>query len=921
LLSKADSVRLYKIRKVISELSSKEGRGTELVSLYIPPKKPLHEVLNYLKTEWGQAGNIKSDTTRNHVQDALTKTMQRLKLYRESPETGLVIFSGALPTNGPGSEVIRLNEIVPPKAVNTFLYMCVAPGTKVLMADGNQKTMEALKGSWTNERVMSWDGERRELKQSAIKEYLNIPVGGRRTYRLTVESGRSIVATEDHPFQTTRGWVRLGHLTRGDLVCVLPAADIEPPARSSGDGPKKALFDDGSLQGLPFPPKNARLASKRLRKQGLLPLYSDDPRLATIARILGHLFSDGSFYLTTENRRSGTYRSYTFDLCVGTESDERELREDFAKLGRKLPKGFETLHEVNVDGRPYLTRTRHVKLRDAGLAALFGALGAPVGDKVKNGTWIPSWLAESSADIQREFLAAYFGGDGTVPRIVGRGVVSQSSVGFHRIKEEAESGARFANQLSAMFSNLGVLTDSVESNPGYERKDGHATLEFRIGFKMSEENILRLCHSIGVRYCSKKAMSTGMTGEYLRVKSRIRRENEEKAKRVREMRTEGVQIKQIGELLASPQTTVTRWIQGTAHQRLVKANQLPSFEEWSNVARTGLQEPLIWESVVSIEEEAIPDVRDLTVDSEDHSFFANGFLVHNCDDHFHVEYLKDMLKAEKVYGILSIDSNEAGIGILSGDRLDVEDLMTSGISGKTRKGGQSARRYERGREMELTYFFNRVSEHVTRIFITDHNVGGVIVGGPGPTKENFMKGGYLDYRLQKNIIEVIDTSYSGREGIREIAEKAADKLQDVRFIEERKLVQKFLGEVNRPNGLAVYGLPKIIDALNRSNMDMLLVSDDINITKIKMVCKNCQTVKEKIVENQKKMQTTQQMLSEPCLKCGATDYETDESDVVDMLEEKAIQIGAKVEMISSGSEEGAMLKSFGGAAGFLRYRT
>ncbi len=40
LSTKADSVRLYKIRKVISELSGKEGRGTELVSLYIPPKKP-----------------------------------------------------------------------------------------------------------------------------------------------------------------------------------------------------------------------------------------------------------------------------------------------------------------------------------------------------------------------------------------------------------------------------------------------------------------------------------------------------------------------------------------------------------------------------------------------------------------------------------------------------------------------------------------------------------------------------------------------------------------------------------------------------------------------------------------------------------------------------------------------------------------
>jgi peptide chain release factor subunit 1 len=415
LLSKADSVRLYRIRKAISELSSKEGRGTELVSLYIPPKKPIHEVIAYLRNEWGTAGNIKSDTTRNHVQDALTKTMQRLKLYRETPETGLVIFCGALPTNGPGSEVIRMNEIIPPKAVTTYLYMC--------------------------------------------------------------------------------------------------------------------------------------------------------------------------------------------------------------------------------------------------------------------------------------------------------------------------------------------------------------------------------------------------------------------------------------------------------------------------------------------------------------------------DDHFHIEYLRDMLKDEKVYGILSIDSNDVGMGILSGNRLDVVDTMTSGISGKTRKGGQSARRYERGREMELTYFFNRVSEHATRTFINDYHVGGIIVGGPGPTKENFLKGGYLDYRLQKNVIEIIDTSYSGREGIREIVEKASDKLQNVRLIEEKKLVQRFLAEVSKPNGLAVYGLPRVIDALNRNNVETILCSDDLNTSKVTMTCKNCQTVKEKVVQSPQKIQVMQEMLSEPCLKCGSTDYESSDADVVDTLEEKAIQVGAKVEMISSGTEEGMMLKSFGGVGGFLRYRT
>ena len=41
-------------------------------------------------------------------------------------------------------------------------------------------------------------------------------------------------------------------------------------------------------------------------------------------------------------------------------------------------------------------------------------------------------------------------------------------------------------------------------------------------------------------------------------------------------------------------------------------------------------------------------------------------FLYQCDDHFHIEYLKDMLREEKVYGILAIDANDAGIGILSG---------------------------------------------------------------------------------------------------------------------------------------------------------------------------------------------------------------------------------------------------------------
>ena len=295
--------------------------------------------------------------------------------------------------------------------------------------------------------------------------------------------------------------------------------------------------------------------------------------------------------------------------------------------------------------------------------------------------------------------------------------------------------------------------------------------------------------------------------------------------------------------------------------------------------------------------------------------------LYQCDDHFHVEWLRDMLREEKVYGILVIDSSEVGIGILSGDRLEVVDVLTSGISGKTRKGGQSARRYERGREMELTYYFNRVGEHATRIFVDNNKVTGLLVGGPGPTKDEFLKGGYLHYELQKKILAVLDLGYSGREGVRELVEKGSDVLKDVRLVEEKRLVQKFLAEVNKQAGLAVYGLPRVMDALKKGSAEVVLVSDDLDTVRIDATCKKCGTVKTETVAAAKKIQQRQEMTSAPCTQCGATDYDVVEKDLVDVLEELAFQVGSKVEVISSGTEEGSMFKSFGGVGAILRYRS
>ncbi|AFU58622.1 peptide chain release factor subunit 1 [Candidatus Nitrososphaera gargensis Ga9.2] len=296
--------------------------------------------------------------------------------------------------------------------------------------------------------------------------------------------------------------------------------------------------------------------------------------------------------------------------------------------------------------------------------------------------------------------------------------------------------------------------------------------------------------------------------------------------------------------------------------------------------------------------------------------------LYRCDDHFWTDHLKEMMKDDKVIGILSIDTQETGIGILTGDRWEVVDTITSGVAGKHRQGGQSARRFERLRENELNEYYHRVADHVKKVFIDQYNVKGIILGGPGPTKENFLKEEYLDYRLQKSVIATIDSSYSGEEGVRELIEKAQKDgiLQEYRVMEEKQLVKKFMSEVHSGRGLGIYGVHDVVRALEGGVADLVIVTDDISHVRLEFKCKACKNVQTKIVERAQVIATKQEYLTKPCPSCHATDIEPVEKDIVDYLNELATMTGARLEVISSKTEEGSQLASLGKIGAILRYK-
>ena len=99
----------YELKKFISELDSHKALHTELISVYIPAGYDLNKIINHLAQEQGTASNIKSASTRKNVISALERMIQHLRLFKQTPENGLAVFSGNVANDAYRSDKISIN--------------------------------------------------------------------------------------------------------------------------------------------------------------------------------------------------------------------------------------------------------------------------------------------------------------------------------------------------------------------------------------------------------------------------------------------------------------------------------------------------------------------------------------------------------------------------------------------------------------------------------------------------------------------------------------------------------------------------------------------------------------------------------------------------------------------------------------------
>jgi len=286
--------------------------------------------------------------------------------------------------------------------------------------------------------------------------------------------------------------------------------------------------------------------------------------------------------------------------------------------------------------------------------------------------------------------------------------------------------------------------------------------------------------------------------------------------------------------------------------------------------------------------------------------------IYRCDSEFLLDPLLEQGKVKEKYGLVTIDGKEATIAILEGNTTRILKRLTTVGPSKSTKGGSSAARYQRFVEELIEDYYKRVGESMDETLLPA-GIKKVIVGGPGPVKENFLKMKPFNYQFQ--ILAVLDTGYVDDYGIQELARKSIDIIAEEKAKKQKKLLEQFFGEVAK-NGLAVYGAKETIAAMNEGKVATLLLSEGLEMQHLIVECDEGQ---EELYVKSEDGEIDEKNLF--CSNGKKVRNIISREEVFDEAYEKAEKHGIEVELIPADSFEGKQfLAGFKGIGGILRYK-
>lgn len=270
-----------------------------------------------------------------------------------------------------------------------------------------------------------------------------------------------------------------------------------------------------------------------------------------------------------------------------------------------------------------------------------------------------------------------------------------------------------------------------------------------------------------------------------------------------------------------------------------------------------------------IEEEGgtMNDIREIIVPPAPISQF-----VYLCGREFMTEELENMTLPKSLVVIVLIEGGKITIGYLRGKHVEMvldEDFY---IIGKTRAGGQSAKRYLRIREEKMQEFFKYAGEKLKELLLDDlDNVDAIVLGGNTIRAQEFLEKGDLDYRIREKVVDtIISVGIIDETGLYQAVKEASRVLKETEIYAERQAWENFMQDLMRGLNTVTYGKGEVLEALKQGRVETLMIVEDA-------------------------------------------------TELIDDLYDEITNYGTELLVFSSQTESGAQLNSFGGIAARLRY--
>lgn len=455
---------------------------------------------------------------------------------------------------------------------------CLAPGSKVLTEHGYWIKVEEMPERFKLQGLRVYDVDEGHNDFSGVAFVAEREVEpDELAVRIITESGRVIEGSKDHPVLTPKGYVHLGNVKEGEEVLVYPFEGVE---FEPGMG---ILLSEGDFDG-----EDAQMV-RFLKDRGLLPLRGEDPKVGTLARILGFAFGNGHL---------GEMDGRPYLSFYGREETLRELKKDLERLGINA--------DLYVRGRNYSIETTsgsysaaELRVTSRAFALLMEKLGMPRGRKTEKAYGVPGWIKSAPLWVKRNFLAGFFAADGSIVEFKGNTPLpinlTQSKVG-----ELEENLVEFMKEIGELLAEFGIRTTlyRVRSKKG---------VTYRLAL-VGEESIRNFLGRINYEYDLEKKAKGLIAYAYLKFKERVKGERRNAAETA---------------------SFVERAVyEGRKEPRVPE--DFPTFEEFAR--ERGYEGGFVAERVVRVEKvkPSYDRFYDVGVYHRAHNFIANGIVVHNC---------------------------------------------------------------------------------------------------------------------------------------------------------------------------------------------------------------------------------------------------------------------------------------------------